>query len=906
MNTTTQTEATRARMSSRLLRHAVGLGLLLICVPVLTQEALFPGALYKAGPSPNSVAMGDVNGDDALDMITTNSDTGGLNGGISILLGNGNGSFIAPTTLWYPPDDNTSAITPHIVAILDADIDGDLDIVTANLKITSYEDKTISLLLGDGKGGYDMQAKQDYLVGANPLALALGDLDNDGAIDLVTANVGYQPDGSIISVLLSDGAGGFITPTKRDYIVDGDLFALTLGDMNNDGALDIVMSDNVGTCNISFMLGDGNGGFIVPAAPAYDLGYCAHSISLGDLNHDGALDLVGMSHRQLTNTPENIDVLLGNGKGGFTSRQNYQTPEVGDSSVLIDMNGDKNLDFVTVQNAYHSTIVMLGDGAGGLETPVRKFNAPHNIRSFTLGDVDGDNNPDLVTVSENYAGVIRGDGAGGFINSRDYTEENSTPALEIDDTSIAVADVNRDGYPDLVRVHSLPVSLTNSVSIMLGNGAGEFVPTATEYTVDNTPYVIALGDVNGDSGIDIVTANTDANSIGVLLGNGTGSFAPPPVQDYTVGDGPSSIALGYLDSDSDLDLVTANQSANTVSVLLWEDINGFVAPSIRDYGVGDLPKSVALGDLNSDGDLDLVTANCFANSFSILLGDGAGSFATPLAPAPRNHAVGECPYDIALGDIDNDSDLDVVTANNGSHLFGMYDGGSVSVLLGDGTGKFTSPLISYYIVIGNPTSIALGDVNGNGNLDIVTSGEHFGGNAINILLGDGAGSFVEPSPWGYLAGYAPAHLGDLNGGGLDIVTRRLVLLQDDALQKNAAPIAKNSTLTTDVNSYTDINFVVTDADGDSLSYIVSKPQHGKVYTVLHATGVDYSYAPDKGYSGTDSFHFQASDGTAQSNTATVAITIKSAADTGGSGGGSTSLWMLAWLLGTGLLRRRHC
>ncbi|HET9680194.1 MAG TPA: FG-GAP-like repeat-containing protein, partial [Gammaproteobacteria bacterium] len=337
----------------------------------------------------------------------------------------------------------------------------------------------------------------------------------------------------------------------------------------------------------------------------------------------------------------------------------------------------------------------------------------------------------------------------------------------------------------------------------------------TDFPVDNYPRSVALGDMDGNGTLDVVTAGGNGDwpghSVSVLLGDGAGNFAKEPR--FFMGYGsPYSVALGDVNADGDLDAITANLGPDSISVLLGDGAGGFGTKT--DFTVGDSPRSVALGDLNADGDLDVVTAN--DDSISVLLGDGAGGFGSK-----TDFPVGNFPHSVALGDVDGDGKLDVVTANYGS---------SISVLLGDGAGGFASK--TDFTVGDFPRAVALGDLNADGDLDVVTANAQF------------------DSP------------GDRNNDTVSVL-----------LQTNTAPVADDGALTLDQNTVGHGTLVATDANGDALTYsLVDDVQHGTVTLVDDATG-DYTYAPTTGYSGADSFTFQASDGIADSNTATISITV---------------------------------
>jgi hypothetical protein len=167
--------------------------------------------------------------------------------------------------------------------------------------------------------------------------------------------------------------------------------------------------------------------------------------------------------------------------------------------------------------------------------------------------------------------------------------------------AVAAADLTGDGKVDLVVANVY----SNTVTVLLGKGDGTFKP-GVDYSTGLNPYSVVAGDVNGDGKLDLVLAT--ANTISVLLGNGDGTFQGHT--QYPTGPAPNALALGDFNHDGKLDVATANNDSNltgTVSVLLGNG-DGTFRPHV-DYGTGVGPYSVAVGDFNKDGKLDLAVAN---------------------------------------------------------------------------------------------------------------------------------------------------------------------------------------------------------------------------------------------------------------------------------------------------------
>jgi hypothetical protein len=279
-----------------------------------------------------------------------------------------------------------------------------------------------------------------------------------------------------------------------------------------------------------------------------------------------------------------------------------------------------------------------------------------------------------------------------------------------------------------------------------------FLP-AVPYDAGPQPWSVAVGDFNGDGKQDLATANYSSSTVSILLGNGDGTFGPPV--SYDVGAHPVAVAVGHFRGPQfPLDLVTANWHF-TVSVLLGNGDGSFQAPEIIYYGAGDTPRSVVVDDFNGDGAPDFAVTNMNSNSVSVFLGNGDGSF----RPAQTYYA-GPLPFGLAAGDFTGDGKRDLVVTND-------LPLGRVSVLLGNGDGSFQAPRTSS-VDNAFPISVAVGDFNGDGRLDLVTANDV--GFSVSVLLGNGDGSFQAPVQY-FVPGSCSVAVADFDRDGRpDIVT----------------------------------------------------------------------------------------------------------------------------------------
>ena len=313
---------------------------------------------------------------------------------------------------------------------------------------------------------------------------------------------------------------------------------------------------------------------------------------------------------------------------------------------------------------------------------------------------------------------------------------------------VAVGDFNGDGKADLAVTYQ---SSTN-VGVLLGYGNGTFAPvvnynTGGSYNISS----VALGDFNGDGKLDLAVTNDHTNTVAVLLGYGNGTFATA-VTYSTGGISPSWVAVGDFNGDGKTDLAVANYNSDTVGVLLGYG-NGTFANAVT-YSTGGVASSVAVGDFNGDGKTDLAVANRGPATVSVLLGNGNGTF----APALSFSAAGDPSYprSLAVGDFNGDGNTDLAVD------YYSFSNSTLGVLLGNGNGTFATT-VNYSTGGTNPSSVTLGDFNGDGKLDLAVAN---GSNTVGVLLGYGNGTFANPVTYstGGSFPYAVA-VGDFNGDG---------------------------------------------------------------------------------------------------------------------------------------------
>jgi hypothetical protein len=351
--------------------------------------------------------------------------------------------------------------------------------------------------------------------------------------------------------------------------------------------------------------------------------------------------------------------------------------------------------------------------------------------------------------------------------------------------SIALADVNRDGKTDLVIANTF----NSFLGVMLGNGNGTFQAVVTYSSGANTsPRKVVIADLNGDAKLDLVFADIQGvGSIGALFGNGDGTFRAVTVFSSNPRHTSDYVAVGDMNGDGNADLVSAPNfnapGSGDVQVLLGNGNGTFQTARLYNGGSSN---SLALADVNGDGRLDVLTAKLYENSAGVLLGNGDGSL-----QAEQTYSTGpnSAPYEVAVADVNADGRPDLLTANYGTSTAG--------VLLGNGDGTF-QPMVTYNTGSNStPAGITAADINADGHLDLVTA--NFGTEAVAVLLGTGNGTFQAPisfttdSSPGELSAPMNVVAADINQDGrLDLLTANFnvstagVLLQNTVLATRTA------------------------------------------------------------------------------------------------------------------------
>jgi VCBS repeat-containing protein len=936
------------------------------------------------GDEPLSVAVGDFNADTHDDLAVANA-APSADGTVSVLIGDGKGGFASAK-------DSPVGALPKSVAVGDFDGDSDADLAVANLGWNS-----VTVLIGDGKGGFATAPNSPFPVGSGPNSVAVGDFDGDSNPDLAVAN-GFVG-GYSVSVLLGDGGGGFAAAPSSPFAVGVSPQSVAVGDFNDDTHDDLAVA-NFGAGppfdrgNVAVLI---NNHAPVAAADSYvadedmllsrdapgvlgndtdpegdDLR--AKPVSDPDhgsleLNDDGSFNYTpeaeyhgsdSFSYRakdgQLESEPVTVTIEVRAVNDAPQAADNaYTVPE--DTVLAVDLPGvlgndsdpeGDDLHAELVSDPDHGSLELNADGSFNY-TPEAEY---HGNDSFSYRAKDGHLESEPVTVRIEVTAVNDAPAAHGD----EYATDEETP-LTVAGPGVLGNDTDAEGDTLTAKLESGPghggLSLNADGSFTYTpqadyDGPDSFTYRAHDGSVDSEPVTvtIAVNGVNDAPGADADSYATDedtplnvAPAEGVLGNdtdpdegdaltakletgpdhgglslNGDGSFSYTPQADYHgpdsftyrvhdgsvdsepvtvtisvdgVNDAPGAGADSYVtdedtplnvdvaegvlgnDTDREGDALTAvledgpgrgSLSLNTDGSLNYTpepDYNGRVSFTYRandgdlasdparvtvdvravddtppaglsfsgptDFAGGDSPSSVALGDFDGDSDDDLAVANEFSEDVSALLGGAGGSFG-----AAAHFAAGSSPVSVAVADFDGDSDLDLAVANFFSH--------DVSVLLGEANGSF-APATSFPTGA-FPTSVAVGDFNGDSDPDLAVA------NAVpdnvSVLLGGQDGTFVAAGnvdvgddPWSVA-------VGDFNGDSdpdLAVANR----LSDDVsvlLGGDGASFGAPTSLHTGT---TPVSVAVGDFDGNSdPDLAVANRDSDDVSVLLGAAGGDFS------------------------------------------------------------------
>jgi hypothetical protein len=452
---------------------------------------------YTVGAYPIGMQAGDFNGDGIPDVVTVNAGATGVNGSVSVLLSNGDGTFQparnTPTAFPY-------GYGPNALAVGDFDRDGKLDLATSGVGSDPnypYPVGGFYVLLGRGDGTFVSTFQPGSLGGA--YAIATGDMDGDGNLDLVETVEDYSTS-TYVAVLWGRGDGTFDPAPYTDVNSYTEVNSLALADFDGDKKLDLVLG---GYSRTLILLGDGTGYFQTPR----DLGLATSDLTVADFNADGKPDLAAYV---IGSDSWRLSVLLGNGDGSFQTERPFTA--AGGSVTVADVNGDRALDLVLGGGN-----VLLGTGDGSFGPPITTAATGTYL---VVADFNVDGRPDEAltqTTSATTVTVLFNDGAWSLDNP---------PSVSIRDTAVT------EGNTGMVNAtFSVTLSHAWNADVTVHYATADITATA------GSDYTVASGDVTIPAGQTSATVTVPVR--GDRLGEANETFAVnlSASTNATIGDG---------------------------------------------------------------------------------------------------------------------------------------------------------------------------------------------------------------------------------------------------------------------------------------------------------------------------------------------------------------------------------
>ncbi|WP_409513311.1 MBG domain-containing protein [Edaphobacter aggregans] len=482
---------------------------------IAQQTVAGAGSPIGVGTNPESVAVGDFNGDGFIDIAVLSKSN---NNNVSILLGDGTGAFTELGTKLNAGNNPVAVVTG------DFDGDGNLD-----LAVTNSTSNAISILLGNGDGTFRNRAT--FTV-TTPYALAIGDFNRDGIPDLAVANSGNQ-----VNIMLGNGSGGFTLSSGSPFTVGNGVASIVVGDFNRDGNLDFATANQTDN-SISVMQGDGTGTVftsITGASLSLGAGTTPLSIVTADFDGDNKLDLAVAESGK-----NRIGVLRGNGDGTFGLQATYATGSTPYALAVGDFNADGNYDIGVANSGATTASILLGNGNGTFQSQTTP-SVGTNPRSVAAADFDGDGNVDLAVAN--------------------YGSNNVSILLnQITDTataSLTMISIPGGGNHLLDATYAGDTNFSTSTSNKVSLAASPITTSTLLSTSSNSPTY----------GQQVVLTATLSTSM-------VGTLTPAGVDTVTFKDGTTTIGTSTLSSGvATLNVSNLSVGSHTITAVFGGDSN---------------------------------------------------------------------------------------------------------------------------------------------------------------------------------------------------------------------------------------------------------------------------------------------------------------------------------------------
>ncbi len=782
-----------------------------------------PRVDFATGTLPYYVAIGDLDGDGKADMVSANTNSGSF----SVYRNTSSPGSITAASFAARVDFPTGA-SPVSVAIGDVDGDGKPDITVANQDAAS-----VSVYRNTSNPGSltaaSFAAPLAFSTGAQPYSVVLSDVDGDGKPDIITANAASNT----ISILRNTASAGSLNlgsiQSRIDFNTGANPRFVAAGDVDGDGKADLVVANEL-NATVSVYRNTASAGVINAASLSAPVSFAtgAHPLSvvIGNLDNDSRPDLAVANYESNT-----ISVFHNNGSAGsltassFSPKVDFATSPQPFSLALGDVDADGKRDIV-IANSVSSGMSVLHNAMPTPDISSSSFDASQQFATggyplaVALGDLDGDGTPEVVTA--NGANTLSVFKAAAVV-----LVPASRPVISSINPSAAPA-----GSPVTITGTGFnPVPAANTVffggvkGTVTGGSASSLTVTVPTGSFYQPPVV--LNTANGLSGAAPSAFLTTFNSpIGTTL------YSTSYVQatDLPTGAVPYAAAFADFNGDGKPDMAIVNSSDNTVSITQNNTNPGgisaasFSAPVVLPAG-GD-PRAIAAADVDGDGKPDIVIANLgSANVWVYRNISGSGTITPASFASPVQFSTGNQPFSVAIGDLDGDGKPDLVTSNlTDNTLSLLHNTGSAGTLTPASFSRVDFP------TAGSPRFVAVGDLDGDGKADLAVANQQSSSVSVwqNIAIPGklDATSFAARTDFTTRSGPQYIAIGDINGDSKpELVVACFGSRGISALRNTSTPGSLNSSsFAAQTPLVTDGDFfalALGDANGDGIADIIS-------------------------------------------------------------------------------------
>lgn len=620
---------------------------------------------YSSPSSSNFVYSAKLNNDDFADIIVSNTGNNYSGNSISVYFNLGNGTFGSPSNYFTGGGP---------VGIAAEDFNGDNK---TDLAIATYGSfgagNTVTILLNNGEGTFADPVL--YPAGNSPMKISAGKINADNFIDLAVANENGK-----VNVLINSGTGDFTNRTEYSFTLSGMSYMpnVRVSDIDNDNDQDILYSNNSLSAGNSPAIGLLRNNGVIFSTPELiqtsNFAAGIRDIETADLNNDGWNDIITANAN--ARATDGYQVMLSDGSGGFIQAYRNNAGQNTEDVMVGDMDNDGKTDVLTADSYSMQITVHKNPGSGILPVPATFETGNSFSASVDFADIDGDQDLDaLVSASGRTAtGVqvryMKNLGNGNF-------DGGTVCSIRGGGVQAKFRDLNGDNKPDIIfatAINSAPYDFHYAIN----NGDGTFGAVQTKPLGSCGWYDIDAADLDNDGDNDAVVTewlgcpgiSESSKRIYICLNNGNAVFSNPIIK--IVSPQPAPIAFGDFNADGKKDILTGNAGA-IIEISLGLG-NGDLMPPVS-YSIGDQGgvTDIVVEDFNRDGKLDAASSNFWeGTSMSVIYGNGDGTFQPaiilPSAYSPDLLNVSG----ITAGDLDNDGDKDIIVGNNASNSLSLY------------------------------------------------------------------------------------------------------------------------------------------------------------------------------------------------------------------------------------------